>query len=170
MSVEKAMLNHHAKIARKSGQKITKDKSKLSPEKQVEREVLSWSKDNDFDLTVIESKAVYNVQAGRYMDSMTSESMPDLCGNKGPLACFIELKAMGKLKTLKEHQREFLVRKIKQGCFAVCVDGSDSLARLWKSYSLSVDKISFLLNSLPKRTPKQESEIKRNEVLSLFGE
>lgn len=126
------------------------------PEKTiVEPDVLYWAKANGFDLSVVDTSAVWNPMAKRYLRRQASESLPDLIGNYGSLSIWIELKAPGKRSSINVkssvHQREFLVRKIKQGCFAAVTDGSRHLGELWKKYKAAgfFEKQKLLIGDLP---------------------
>lgn len=127
------------------------------PEKQVELEVLAWGKRNNFDLTVIDTSAVWNPMANRYLRRQASESLPDLIGNYGSLSVWIELKAKGQRSNINSkksrHQRDFLIRKIKSGAFACVTDGENHLNILWTKYRDAKDMIekrAVLINDLPK--------------------
>lgn len=125
------------------------------PEKIVEAEVLAWALKNGFDLSVVDTSAVWNPMAGRYLRRQASESLPDLIGNHGALSVWIELKAPGQRSNINapksRHQREFIVRKIRQGCFACVSDGAAHLTKLWEKFRLasSFDRPSVLINDLP---------------------
>jgi hypothetical protein len=123
------------------------------PEKLVELEVLGWANRVGFDLSVVDTAAVWNPMAGRYLRRQASESLPDLIGNYGPISVWIELKARGRRAAINQqrHQREFLVRKIKQGCFAVVTDGEAHMAEIWRKYKAAseFDKPAVLLADLP---------------------
>lgn len=131
-------------------------KRNLKPEKQVEKEVLAWCKLNGFDMSVVESKAAFSPAAGKFLkrSRMTSESMPDLVGNYGSIAAFIELKAPGRRKNLSLEQWMFLKRKIEDGCFACVTDSvlhlSDLIKRVYRiDRPLEVMDKEFLLKDLP---------------------
>jgi hypothetical protein len=105
----------------------------LKPEKIVELEVLEACKQLGFSVSVIDSKATYSKNLGRYSQSRSApEGFPDLvgCTPNGVLAA-IELKARGKLRTIRPKQVDFLQKKIEMNCFAVCVDSADLLFDLY---------------------------------------
>lgn len=128
---------------------------KSGPEKQVEIEIRAWANRNGFDLTVVDTSAVWNPMAGRYLSRQASESLPDLIGNYGSLSIWIELKAKGQRSSINSkksrHQREFLIRKINQGCFACVSDGVEHLNTLWIKYKTAnaIDRRALLLGDLP---------------------
>lgn len=126
-------------------------KKNKKPEKDFEREFLPYATRLGFDLHVVESKAVYSQAAGRYLRSQTSESLPDVVGCHAGLSVWIELKAPGRLSTLKSHQKEFLEKKINQGCFACVTDSTAHFQFLWNAYIISPDdsKIQLLMDALP---------------------
>lgn len=125
------------------------------PEKLVEVEVRSWAHRNGFDLSVVDTSAVWNPMANRYLRRQASESLPDIIGNYGPLSIWIELKSKGKRSAINQqrHQREFIIRKIKQGCFACVTDGVEHLSGLWMKYKAATndfDKRAILMTDLPR--------------------
>lgn len=134
-------------------------KRNRAPEKRVETGVLTWGRAIGMDLHVVDSKAVYSQRAGRYIRSMTSESLPDIIGNFEHLSVWIELKAPGKRSTLKQHQRLFLLKKIRQHCFACCVDSVEMLEKLWIDYwdAPPTEQPRILANHLPKPPVKRRA-------------
>jgi hypothetical protein len=131
------------------------------PEKLVELEVLSWANRNGFDLTVVDTSAVWNPMAGRYLRRQASESLPDIIGNYGGLSVWIELKAKGKRSVINnersKHQKDFLIRKIRQGCFAVVSDGAEHLQSIWSKYKNAEEneKKNVLISDLPTERAKK---------------
>ena len=165
MSAESALIKHHQKLfdlERRRQKRGSKKNAK--PEKVLEKQILEWALRRGFSLHVIEAKAVYSTAAGRYLRGQAEAGLPDLIGNFGSLSVWVELKSKGRMGTLKEHQREFLVRKIEQECFAVCVDSVELLSEVFQAFISSVDKIKLLLNALPQRRAKKQ----RNEDQPLF--
>ena len=153
MSAESALHNHHQKLwdQQKRRQKRGSKKN-AKPEKALEMLVLEWALQKGLFLHVIEAKAVYSAAAARYLRGQAEAGIPDLIGNFGAPSVWIELKAKGRRGTLKEHQRSFLVRKVKQGCFAVCVDSVNLLDTLLNAFlnSHGNDRVQMLIDSLPK--------------------
>jgi hypothetical protein len=128
---------------------------KSGPEKLVELEVISWGNRNGFDLTVVDTSAVWNPIANRYLSKQASESLPDLIGNYGWLSVWIELKAPGRRCVINskssQHQRAFIMRKIKQGCFAVVSDGEKHMRLIWEKYKKAsqFERPAILIADLP---------------------
>lgn len=139
-----AMNRYFTKQARKDSPKPKRAPNKR-PEKDLEKEVLVWLRDNGFSCHVIEAKATYNPKAGAYISAPVIKGMPDIvgCTPKG-VACFIELKAPGRRSTLKPHQRNFLKTKITYGCFSVCVDSVAMLEKFYADFMVGVDLNSLL--------------------------
>jgi hypothetical protein len=82
----------------------------------------------------------------------------DVSGNTyDGLSIYIELKAPGKRSTLRDNQRDFLVKKIKSGCFAGVVDSVSCLETLWNNYNDALDKKKALLDLLPPEKEMKES-------------
>ena len=118
--------------------------------------------DEFFDVHVIEAKANFSEKTGRYTSGAVSAGYPDMSGNdKYGNALFIEVKAPGKLKTLRLGQYKFLDRKISLNCFAACVDSVDMFSDLYKVW-LKLDheeRQEYLRSQLPKsKTVQTELE------------
>jgi hypothetical protein len=123
---------------------------------------MKWFKENGWSMHVIESKAVYNFEAGRYDHGQTEPGVSDSfgCAPDGT-GSFVEFKAPGKRSTLKDHQRQFLMSKIARGAFAACVDSVRCLEDAWKEFEhrRKMDPQlakAFLFRHLPKQ--KDEGE------------
>lgn len=128
----------------------------MKPEKQVEKEILSLAPLFGFDLTVVDSAHVYSNTTRMFSRRMTNEVCSDMMGNNGPFACFVELKAPGKLKQFNieknKKQKDFIIRKIQSGSFACVVDSMQRLAHIWKEWrkaNTDEEKIKVLLSYLP---------------------
>lgn len=107
------------------------------PEKEFEQVALAWLRANGFHVNVVESKATFNPQLGRYVNQSVKGGFADIVGNhQSGLAVFIELKAPGRRSTLRDNQREFLLSKIQTGCFAVCVDSLMLLQNQFERFML----------------------------------
>lgn len=103
------------------------------PEARVVIDILQWCKLKEWQVQRIESKNTYNPKAGRWVSSPTAPGTPDIIGTL-PTGVFvaIEVKAPGRLTTLRDNQREFLLQKINSNAFALV---TDSVARLEKIYN-----------------------------------
>lgn len=151
--VANAINRYSDKQAKKLEPKVARKNRK--PEQESVFECLSWLKRNGFDCDIIESKATFSVKAGRYLRSQAVAGMSDLVGNdKDGRACFIEIKAKGRRSTLKEHQFEFLARKIKSNCFATVATGEDELEEIYSRFleCLNLNQShaqEYLLSQLP---------------------
>ena len=116
-------------------EKLIKTKKKLKPEKIVEKEILATCSDLGLDMSIVDSKMFFSEKAGRYRTGETESGFADLAGNdSNGIACFIELKARGKMSTLRPNQRAFLVRKAEAGCFACAVDRAEVLVELFLAW------------------------------------
>lgn len=108
-------------------------------------EYIGWS------VSIIESKAVFNSDAGRYLHGKTDPGYPDISGNTpNGLAVFIEVKDRGKRTTLKKHQMEFLIEKINTNCFAICADSLEYVKLVYNQWRQCDNKKALLLRELPK--------------------
>ena len=125
-------------------------KKREHPEKELEKEVMTWAKEYGFDLTVVDSSGY-----GTWDNKKVGElGVTDLIGNYKALSVWIELKAKGKLSTIRYDQYKFLERKAQAGCFAVCVDSVDLLKEIWSQWlykkTVGQGPIEYLLDVLPK--------------------
>lgn len=125
--IEKAM----EKYEKKQNPKKRKTKNK-KPEAEVQEKVCKWLKENNFSFNVVEAKSTFSAKAGRYISQSVAPGVCDIIGvNPNGTGCFIELKAPGKLKTLRPSQFLYLEEKISMNCFAVVVDSVVLLERLY---------------------------------------
>lgn len=127
------------------------------PEKLVEFEIIAYGKRNGFDFTVVDTAAVWNPQAGRYVGSKASERLPDLIGNWGAVSVWVELKARGCRSVINSrkcsHQLAFLIRKINQGCFACVTDSEEHFNTVVQKFKAAKDvaeRRAILISDLPK--------------------
>lgn len=112
-----------------------RSKRNKAPEKQLEKQVLEWLREVGCDVNVVEAKATFNPKIGMYLNSMTTPGMADIVGNDSEgFAIYVELKAKGKLSTLRDNQYEFLKRKILTFSFGVCIDSLDLLKDYYKNW------------------------------------
>lgn len=141
-----------------------KNEKRQSPEKEVEKEVIEWCRKRGFDVSVVESKAVFSRSAQRYLRGQTEAGFSDIAGcDDCGRAVFIELKARGKKNTIRPAQVEFLLRKIRLGAFGVCVDSVDCLNDFYINWSIlkkeSEEKAkNYLLSVLPKSNQKEYTD------------
>jgi len=153
-SVKKALDNYLSKKIEEDKPKDIKKNAK--PEKETEKECLKWLRHNNFNVSVVESKAVYSVLAGEYTSGQTEKGFSDLVGNDAfGRACYIELKAKGRRANLSPAQYVFLKTRVESNCFAVVVDSSYFLKDIYTEWSKLMDRKQFrlaqrtLLSALP---------------------
>ena len=134
------------------------------PEKLVERDVTAWCHSHKIDVSIVECKGVYNQKTNTFLHGMTEPGYSDLSGNNQfGIAVFIELKAKGRRSTLRIKQEEFIIRKIKMGCFACVVDSSDLLDEIYYSWlkyydaNLFAEAKRYLISQMPKR--REEADV-----------
>ena len=141
---------------------VTRKRKNNSPEKDLVKLIMLWLKENNFTCTVIESKAAYNPKIGRYMSSQVgTRGYCDISGNDNEgRAIYIEVKAKDRLYMLKEHQREFLISKIKSNCFAVACDSVTKLQHWYNTFiSLPFNqRQDYLMSLLPKKRPSKTDQ------------
>jgi len=135
------------------------------PEKEVETACMDWLKAFGFDMNVIESKAVFNPQSGRYISGQVKAGYLDSSGNDSQgHACYVEFKAPGRRSTLSDKQREFALRKIDTNAFAVVVDSADLLNdfyRCWRKI-FRQDKFEarqYLKKLLPPEPVRRDAKV-----------
>ena len=127
-----------------------------SPEKEVEKEVIEFLEKSGFDISIVESKAVFSQSAGRYLRGQTEAGFSDIAGVcPDGIGCFIELKAKGKKRTIRPAQVDFLTRKIRKNAFGCCVDSVSDIADIYNNWlnlrATSInDAQKYLLDILPK--------------------
>lgn len=122
----------------------------------VEPMILGWALVHRFDLSVVDTSAVYNRRAKCFLSSQASESLCDLIGNRGSLSVWIELKAPKMRRSILQspHQIAFLKRKIDAGAFACVTDSVEHINALWTAYcslKTNTERIELLLNDLPQK-------------------
>lgn len=155
-----AAINKYYDRQRDKENKQELSRKNKAPEKDTEREVLAWAKQNNIYLHVVDSSAGYNRTVGRRDAFAAPVGYPDLSGNnQAGLAFYIELKARQRRATLRDHQRHFLEQKIYQCCFAVCVDSADRLDQYYRGWSrlkTPRERVDYLLDCLPKKRPTKD--------------
>lgn len=149
----KSILDRQAMKQMREDDPLRTVKRNKKPEKETEKEVVHWLKKHGFFCHVVEAKAVFSEKTGSYLRGQATPGFPDMVGSSPDgKACFIELKAKGKISTLSFGQYNFLRQAIKFGAFAVVTDGAEDLAFKWKAYLDGADMMDFL----PKKHWKEE--------------
>lgn len=129
--VRKAMEKYHQKQIPSAKPKRKNER----PEKLVEKQVLQYLRANGYFVEVVESKAVFSQSAGRFLQGQARAGFVDVVGCS-PLGQFVavELKAPGRLSTLRFEQREFLVAAISRQAFGCVVDSVERLQKVLLAY------------------------------------
>lgn len=124
----------------------------MKPEKITEQLCLAYCNQVGIDVSVIDSKATFSQKSNTYKKSKSApEGFPDLVGNtQSGVAVYIELKAKGKISTLRDKQYLFLKNKIQQNCFACAVDSDEMLHDIYMNWIKADNKVDYLLSKLPK--------------------
>lgn len=134
-----------------------------SPEKEVERKVLEWCKQNSWSLDVVDAKATYSMSANRFLRGPTRSGFSDLVGSTDQgLSVYLELKSPGKISAVREKQFLFLREKIEKNCFAAVIDSVSLLEQIYREFRLSKNPRELLLSYLP--IPKEM----RDDKAALF--
>lgn len=155
----KTALENYFKKQIKSTTKRPKNKQ---PEKEVVKALLHWLKLKNFYCVKVEAQAVYSEKIGIYHHGQTDPGHPDIAGcTPNGLACYVEAKAPGRLKTLIPAQYDFLIQIIERGGFAVCVDSVEMLSDLWDKFRLAENKKELLKANLqqPKSASSSSSKL-----------
>ncbi len=131
-----------------------------SPERDLQKSVLKWMNTSGFSVDNIESKAHYSIAAGGYASQHQKPGIPDIVGNDSlGRAVYVELKAHGRRGSLRENQREFLVRKINTNCFAIVADSITYISDVYNLWISCENKKEYLLSLLPKERPIDNSPL-----------
>lgn len=156
MSAKNALNKFYASQL-KGKSSVKRQKKNAKPEFEFKKIAKAWLEKAGFSINVVESKAVWSEAAGRYLSGQTDAGFSDIVGvtpMRG-VACFIELKAPGKRASLKDHQREFLIRKIDRMAFAVVTDSIEHLDSRYAAWEhlydmgMFMEAKNFLLKDLP---------------------
>lgn len=131
----------------------------LTPEKQVEQEVMQWLKANAFSVDIFDSKATWSPGAKTFRKNRSLvEGCADLLGvSREGYFVAIELKAPKKETVCRAEQRAFLERKIRSNGFGIVVSSVDALSDSWSSWlalrkeNKLLEAQQYLLNKLPKK-------------------
>jgi hypothetical protein len=156
-STKAALHKYYAKDAKKTDRAMNGSKRKNErPEFELTaKPCWKWFDLHKFSMSIVESKAVFNAEAGRYVDGQAESGFPDAVGcTPTGIGAFVEFKAPGKRASIRPGQYMFLMEKISKGCFAVCTDSVDYLAKAWGQFLhlRAMDPIlaiNFLRRELP---------------------
>lgn len=144
-ALEKYFEREHKKLQREMTGPKRKNKS---PEKKVVKDILEWGKKYGLDLDVIEASGYDRIKKAMVHDTKIDPGYPDISGNdRFGLAVYIEAKAKGRRSSLRDHQRQFLMRKINSGAFACVADSAEYVHELyhkWLVCKLRVRELSVL--------------------------
>lgn len=158
MSARDALRKYYERNGgRESSETAPTRRKNKRPERDVEIELKQIFIKLGFSMSKVESKAVYNHTAGRYLDGKAQAGVSDWVGcTSDGTGCFVEVKAPSRRSTLKPHQYIYLEDKINRGAFAVCVDSVDLFIETFKDWEnrRAMNKElakNFLLRSLPAR-------------------
>lgn len=139
-------------------------RSNKKPEAELVKQLQALCKTLGIAIHKVEASS-YDFVAKRTTASRVEAGYSDLSGNTDHgIAVYVEAKAPGRLSTLKDHQRRFLVSKIHQNCFSCCVDSVDRLEFIYKKWCqlrrMNIDKESkdFLLSQLPQEPKRREAK------------
>lgn len=140
----------------------TKIRSNDKPEARFLLELKNYLTAKGWDMTIIEAKANYSEASGRYTSGAVAAGYPDLSGNMPDgTAVYIEVKAPGKRSTIRPAQREFLLRKIKTNCFAICCDSIEYFERVYGEWYAS-DSVRYQ-DVLEKELPPLAARYRNDE-------
>lgn len=132
---------------RQEGLKKPKRRNK-KPEEEVVQALLRFYAENGFFVNRYESKAKY--QNGVYRSSGLDYGTPDLLGvDPNGYIHAVEVKAKGRRSTLRDAQREFLLKVIERNGFAYVCDDVEKLEHTYRHWcSLRKDSRRTYLKKL----------------------
>lgn len=131
MSVKDAMEKYSARLLR-----APRTKKNKKPERDlVQIPCVEWMRQRGWSVNIYESKAIFSPTAGRYIGQSMLPGTCDCMGvDQAGHGVFLEFKAPGRLKTIKHHQRKFLLEKIDSGAFGAVVDSVVRLGEIYETW------------------------------------
>jgi len=157
MNYKKSVRQAIENFSKKNEPSLTVKRNKR-PEKDLVKQILQLAPTLGLNLHCIESKAVFSQKLNRYISQQAQSGYPDLSGNNQiGQALYIEIKAPGKRSSLRALQREFLLKKIDQNCFAACVDSFELLRETYQEWLNAENKKAILVRRLPRALDKNET-------------
>lgn len=156
----KKIIERFAEKDLKEIEKINRPKRKnKSPEKDlVQKPCLEWMRSLGWEVETYEAKATWN--GGAWVQQAMKAGTVDCMGNMpNGLGVAIEFKAQDRRHTLRELQREFLLKKINTNVFACVVDSLPYLRDIYGKWAALKQKgddkgaRDFLLSKIPRAKP-----------------
>jgi hypothetical protein len=146
--IKKAVEDFYAKALKEKKQPRKQKNQK--PEQIVVKQIYLEMKKMNFLPLIVEAKAVYNQDAGRYLGSQVAPGTSDILA-ASPQGYFVacEVKAKGLRRTLKPHQKEFLLSVIDKGSFGCCSDSVEHFVALYHIWISSGRPKELLIKDLP---------------------
>lgn len=167
MSAKDALNKYYANEMHKQEKERTGTPTRRNQKPEFEltkKPCWKWFKAEGFSMSIVESRAVYCFESGRYLSGQAESGFCDAVGcTPDGLGAFVEFKAPGQRSNLKEHQRQFLLEKINKGAFAVCVDSVECLENIWGQFQAARRHsrqmgINLLLRHLPREPVRRRQE------------
>lgn len=163
--VQNSITNYYKRIDKEL--KPQSKQKNQQPEAELRKLVLKELRLAGFLALYVESKAVFSQQLGQYLHSQVQPGTSDLiCLDSYGNFLAVELKAPGRVGTLKDHQREFLLSVIDRNGFACCVDSFESLINLYNKWIKEKNREirqALLVSALPIKKSRKESELFKME-------
>lgn len=138
------------------------------PEKRLQTDALHWMRTKGWSVNVFEAKSTYDPSRGRYISQSMKAGTLDIGGSTSEgIACVIELKAPGKLSTLRDNQRKTLHEKINSNNFACVVDSVHRLETMYTEWRRLRDlgdaagARAYLVSMIP---PESKSGLESEEL------
>jgi len=150
--VRKAIFEYTEKIKKKQKGPTRRN---AHPEKDVERACLALMRSWGWSVEIYEAKATFDPRRGVWRQQAMKSGTVDCMGvTQSGIAVAVEFKAPGRLSTLRDNQRDFLIKRINQYAFAAVVCGPEILTEYRKGWELlrsaSLDESrDYLLSVLP---------------------
>jgi len=147
--IKKSVENFVKKTTETKHRQPRQQKNK-KPEQEIVKQIFFEMKRMGFVSLIVEARAVYNHEAGRYLGSQVAPGTSDILASS-PQGYFVacEVKAKGLRRTLKAHQKQFLVSVIHSGAFGCCSDSPNHFVDLYLKWTLTNRSKDLLLKDLP---------------------
>lgn len=133
-----------------------------SPERDLQKRVIKHLNSIGWSVDCVDSKATFSQSQGRYISQSHAPGLADIIGNDSDgHSVYIEMKAPGRRNTLREAQREFLLKKIASNSFALVADSLEFILinhQVWRQACLPDQRKDFLTNLLPLEKPDKDDK------------
>lgn len=121
----------------------------------VQKPVMAYMRSLGWSVEIYEAKAAWDHNSQSYQSNYMKVGTVDClgCTDSGRFVA-VEFKAPGRISTLRDHQRQFLIDKINSGAFGCVTDSVERLRSLYAEFlrlmkqDRSQDAKKFLIRNL----------------------